>query len=497
MEPVELRLPRGAPLGVRVLDGAAGTPVEGARVFLVGQERRGPVLLERTCDGGGRADLGVVAAPGETEPALALHVEHAAHAALSHGITAADLERGELELRLSPGVALEGRVLVDGRPPAEPLVIALNPAARGWRFAPQIARHARTDAEGRFRLTALAPGEYRYDLARPFLDQELLPLLLTGEIASYYDADKGIFEDRVARGEVEVGPEPVTRFDVELRAEDFPPTGRVGGRVSVHGSPAAGVIVNLRSEERWHAARTDASGAFDFGPVAAGETRLLVRDLEAGRGDRYDVVQVTERFELEVGEERWVELELTPFQVPFRVRAAADGLPVEDARIFLEPASPDSMRGLHGAGASARTDAEGRALLRSQRHGEFTWRVELAGYVTAMGLLAVPASPAPAGPVELALERAAPCAGRLVFEGFESLGDELPNGRLSVRDAAGAELTGSYIRGGRESFRFDTLAPGSYTVDFTFSGGHTEPAALEVPPSGVKEALLVLRLAGD
>ena len=98
---------------------------------------------------------------------------------------------------------------------------------------------------------------------------------------------------------------------------------------------------------------------------------------------------------------------------------------------------------------------------------------------------------------ELALERAAPCAGRLVFEGFESLGDELPNGRLSVRDAAGAELTGSYIRGGRESFRFDTLAPGSYTVDFTFSGGHTEPAALEVPPSGVKEALLVLRLAGD
>ncbi|MCU0724424.1 MAG: carboxypeptidase-like regulatory domain-containing protein [Planctomycetes bacterium] len=154
--PVEVRLYRQRPLAGVVVD-AEDRPVRGARVRLVdeeGAERFGELATDdegrfRFARIGGRYAV-VAEDPGSTA-GLAPDV-----------VGPADPGREDLRLVLRPGLALDGRLLdAAGRPLAGVVASAGPDAGRPPRS------YARTDAEGRFRLSRLPPGPWAVRFHEP------------------------------------------------------------------------------------------------------------------------------------------------------------------------------------------------------------------------------------------------------------------------------------------------------------------------------------------
>jgi uncharacterized GH25 family protein len=170
-----------------------------------------------------------------------------------------------LQVRLKPGHAVEGRVLdaVANKPVAGVTVLARTRASRGVPEAhlPQ----ALTDADGRFRLTDLAPG------------------VVTVEA-------RGAAWARATLEGVAVPPKAGKPVELVVR-----PGGRLAGRVvGPDGKPVEGAVVRLEPVGiervrdvalRFRPERTDAKGAFAFDGVQAGDGyRLTVQKKGMSRG---------------------------------------------------------------------------------------------------------------------------------------------------------------------------------------------------------------------
>ena len=223
---------------------------------------------------------------------------------------------------------------------------------------PQIK--ARTDAQGDYRITGLAPGAYKIKLS--------LPEGLT---------DNGMMDGSTVEGKVEVVERGCAQYDFYLESDT-----RISGRVvDAAGQPAVGVPLEMkgapsdtRNINTFLRAQTDAEGRFEFKTVPPGDYLLGVRLLSSsgdevlpyprtyfpgvGKKAQAGVVSVREG-----ARRRDVELVLPPRLAEYTVEGSviwADGRPAPGVNIYLELQEEGELAALR----SLRADERGRFTLK-------------------------------------------------------------------------------------------------------------------------------------
>jgi hypothetical protein len=155
------------------------------------------------------------------------------------------MERATLDLEAPAGFVLSGRVLVDGAPLSGAQVHAALSVPPQESYAPGMTR---TDWEGKFRLTGLAPGSYRLFLGGPGGVGHPQTVEISGDQSIAIDIATG-----AARGQVlTAAGEPVAGAMIALEVE----AADLGIR-----SSAAG-------------ARSDEQGRFELPRLAAGTYKV-------------------------------------------------------------------------------------------------------------------------------------------------------------------------------------------------------------------------------
>jgi 5-hydroxyisourate hydrolase-like protein (transthyretin family) len=223
------------------------------------------------------------------------------------------------------------------------------------------SRELKTDAEGRFRVTGLAPGKYRVTLKVP--------------PGFFYETAKG--EEQTVVSELEVAARGCAQAEFYLESDT-----RVAGRVlEASGRPAAGLRLQMRgapSDARrgntFLYAETDPEGRFEFRAVPPGEYLLGLRILgSAGENLPYPrtyfpgtpskqeagVVKVREGEHLGGLEMRLPE-RLEEYEVAGEV-VYEDGSPAPGAYVYVNQMEDDRT----GDSRNAKAD----------EHGRFTFKV--------------------------------------------------------------------------------------------------------------------------
>lgn len=256
-----------------VLEGDAATPVRGAKVMLSGGAAKGDPVFT---DGDGRFALGVPAP-------YALQVSKAGRAPTMVAGTGAS--PSELEIRLSPGAAITGRVadqLGFGVPGAFVSVRWVNAPAH-LRSLP--AEHSTdTDDAGHFRIGSLVPGRYalRTEWRPPTLDLSTLALLPSAAVIERENAMRAAQPVKPLSAEVIVEVSGGTEVFVPIAHQEravLPPDAPIGGAITgavfdQFGDPMNGLALRLWrlrhaegrqvAEPTSHVRRTDDRGQYRF-----------------------------------------------------------------------------------------------------------------------------------------------------------------------------------------------------------------------------------------
>ncbi|MEM7308996.1 MAG: sigma-70 family RNA polymerase sigma factor [Planctomycetota bacterium] len=213
-----------------------------------------------------------------------------------------------LELELTAGGVLEGRVLVPSGEQAAGRVVAVS---RGDGYA----RTVRTDADGAYRFEHLAPGPWFARLT----DEELSPY------SSSTESDGSPFDEAAIASNCSIEEGATTRFDLDLGRGEVV----VAVRLLLGGEPADGWTAHLIPSGRTMRAvtgpdeRTDANGEVRLVAPSPGSYRLNLLDL----GSR---TLVTTELELIGGENPWhTELPTGTLIVEGAGATHASGLPLE------------------------------------------------------------------------------------------------------------------------------------------------------------------------
>ena len=347
---------------------------------------------------------------------------------------------GGLEVRLQAGGAIVGRVLG-----LEPEALARVEVAAG-RTQAMDYKSTRVDYEGRYRIAAVAPGEWR----------------VWAEVPS---------TGRRAEGRVTLTP-GASEATLDL---DFATGLTLSGRVMRGGAPVPGAYVSAQGSTSPTAARrrptATASSASPASTPAATTSRSSPAAPSCARSSALD-------------SDREVVLELAVAAVAGRVVDSSDRAPIAGATVRLEqPEGEERIWGLDLTGAT--TDAQGRFRLHEVAAGRWRLRVEREGYAAGDRELTVREG-VDVEEVEVALE---PTAG-LVLEVVRQTGGAPSNVRLAVVDGAGRTVAGGWHETGAEGrVRLSTVPAGGFEVLVSAEGLAVGRAAAVVPGPPVRLAL--------
>jgi hypothetical protein len=259
-EPIVLRARRASRLEVEVRAAGKGTPVAGARV-----ELRSTLVWRAESDANGLAVLTGVG-PG----ARPLRVEAPGFAPAAELVpTEPGAAVQRVQVRLSAGAAVSGRVLDPGGRPVEGARVWPRSSSQPFPVIDPAFDAVTTDGAGRFVIAALAPGSYQLAASHPaFAATATAPL-------------------RIPPGGLE---------NLEIR---LPAGGRLAGEVrDAAGAPAAAVQVRVGALSRtlpWNDTRevfTDGAGKFSLSGLPRrtvqvvalgprGASRMVSADLSA------------------------------------------------------------------------------------------------------------------------------------------------------------------------------------------------------------------------
>ena len=437
--PVELVLEPAARVSGRVRD-PEGRPVEDAAVVVDlsgGRGWRGRSGTEPTrTDPEGRFTL-VEVPPGD----VTLHAH--AEGFLRDGLVHVEVEPGahleDVEITLTPGATVLGRVVGPGGEPLPEARVRLLEEARS--FGPGGTAH--TDGDGRYRMEGIPPG------ARSF-------------VAVHESHPRATRDLEVGTGE--------NRLDFRLSAGQ-----EVSGRVvdSV-GSPVAGARVRLngvtREENRSEVSGSD--GSFHFTGIADGSYRL------DGHHPEHGEAILEEPLEVRGASRSGIELRFEQVGV---IRGRITGL-------GLDELAGIDVRAFSSAGANrwARPDFEGRFRLEGLRPGTWTVVAFSPGGRRVSEEVKLPEA-APEADVELEFLPGFTLTGQ-VLVGSEPL----ERGSVSVRrrdDRSGGFDSLDH----RGRFRIEGLEEGTHLLRVLSPGGVGHRREVEI--SGDRDLLIELETA--
>ncbi len=432
---LEMQFPGGHAIAGRVIDDG-GAPIEGAFVRLAPAARpwggaetisdtAGSFRLEGIRDG---AYLARVSREGYAAPLEAATV------------TVKGEDRLDLELQLSRGGSIEGRITGLEEPLFAKLRVVAFPE-RGDSIA-----GAGVDHEGRFIISDLAPGRW--------------------SIEASVDS-----RGRRAHAQVKVGlgaPATVTL--------EFGGGFTLSGRALIHGAALDDAIVNLKRDDGaqggW--ARTDGNGRFAISEIEPGSYELELRQWSSGLSYEESV---------EIQSSREIEIEIPLASVAGRVVDAFDHAPVPGVSVSLLPASGDAEGMAAFSGHGATSDLDGHFRVSNVTAGEWTLRTRRKGYAATSRPLTL-VEGRDSEPLEIVID---PTEG-LVLDLRLASGGVPEQVRLALLDEAGAPIVaGSYRTGEGGRLRLTTAPAGDWRVVLGVPGSGTieTPVHAPGPPAAI------------
>ncbi|HEX7185369.1 MAG TPA: carboxypeptidase-like regulatory domain-containing protein [Thermoanaerobaculia bacterium] len=351
-------------------------------------------------------------------------------------VTVAGSSVGGIELRLSQGGAIVGRIA--GLEASELLRVQVS--ARGSGRG--LGTVGRIEPDGSYRIDHLREGEWRVQAELP---------------------GTSLYAEGVAR--LEPGASE-TRLDLEMQRGL-----ELSGRVRRNGAPVAGEFLFLDGSQR-KTGQTDSDGRFRFQGLAAGSYRLRV-------GGRSDGPEHEEAVDLQA--DREITIDLSTAELSGRVVDAADGSPLANANVQLLPADSGSAKG------EARTDSRGIFVLRGVAEGSWRLRALADGYAPGEVDIRVDRS-SPADGVELSLRATegvtlqvttttgAPPRS-LFYVAMDGAGRKVADGTAAVADDGRARL--SRVPPGGWQVLLLTTATGAIEIAVTAPG---DAGRITLPP---------------
>jgi uncharacterized GH25 family protein len=336
----DLTLRPGGSLGGQVVDDS-GQPISGARVeiqysgTLRGLVRR---LGRMDTDTDGRFRFVDLPAVG-----LRLRASREGLMSISQTLEPAEGERAPVTLVLAAGEALVGRIVCDEPIPLEGLEVVASPDFASLTMGAGMARwaevraEARTDSEGRFRLTGL-PGDVRFVLTaeREHDGQITHRARSAGQRPGSGEALLHLIATRTLLGRVvDQDKQPIPAFELRLEQSGgglIPGLGRIARREPVEDVDGRFTLPGLAAE------------VWEFSVTAAGYSRSEVMELDLRNGASAEPIEVV----------------LSPApRVSGRVLSPI-GQPVAGASVRRELGLLEMMAAGGASQATASTDASGR-----------------------------------------------------------------------------------------------------------------------------------------
>ena len=363
-------------------------------------------------------------------------------------IDLASAQVSNVVLRMSAGLAIEGRVVDAAGTPVEGLRVGSDGRRSSFDDDEDGGTTARTGKDGRFSLRGLPAGPASLAVARPAGEDDESVVLIEKSVVVRPDAPP-----------------------VEIR---LPPMGAVKGEIRDGRGPAAEAYVSLVPASdgiygRGHSVRTDPQGRFSVAEIPAGEYRVLwvVPSEDERRAPEISAVTVKagETAELKLGGAK-------PAAPARRLRVLAGDKPVSGASVQVFPEPPEDagaaeewMMEVRFRSARAKSDGDGWFEASIAKGGRHIVRADVVGedgpkssYVTAVDL------PAGDGPFEVRF-RGVTVRGtaRDIDGGARSSGYVMlvPSG---MSDAHQAIMSRWAMVGADGTFSFDAVQPGTYSI---------------------------------
>jgi hypothetical protein len=427
---LDFQLGAGLEIAGRVVD-PAGAAVEGASVTL----RTGDLTPETTASG----DDGSFRFSGLRSGGYRLSGRIEGYSAVSEEIRLADASLRDVELRLTNGGAVAGRIL--GLSPeqfAEVRITAVQTLSgfNGQRIEP--------DAQGEYRISDLAPGDWTV----------IAMLGMPG---------------RSVQGKVQL---PVGVPEVRLDLE-FPSGFTLSGRLLRAGQPLSGALVGVQGTDGVATNGTvpsDTQGNFRIEGLKAGTYEVTVFSLGAAG-------QIHKQ-SLEITGNREVEIDVPALDVRGRVVDADDGSPIAEADIVLEPVPPDTSR--FTTGLPVQTGSDGTFLVEAGGEGDYRVVARKEGYAPGEAPVHLAAGGG-ADDVKVAMT---PSAG-LRFTVRDATGNPPAAVSAALLDPSGRLLlAGNYpvADGGR--VRISEAPAGHWLLLVAAGNSATATAAVDLPGTG-------------
>jgi len=478
---LEVKMPVGLELDVRVVRASDGEPLEYA-IVSAGRDADLPHDSART-DARGLASLRDVPA-GE---ALRLVASYPGLAIGSRLVEPPIPTDEPVRLELDAGGSIRGQVLLeDGSTPLVPVLVMLIAEPTNEEATGMPLRFTLTDLEGRFGFDHVQPGEAELQARERSVG--------SGTIGPF----EMFIATPLAEAEVEVPVDgTVDALLVAGSAFADVETGTLRGQLVVDGRTEAGWTLRTWGKIR-RSAKTDAEGRFELGRVAAGEVEVQI----SAPGRAYTDSRVHEH-EVDVAPdvETYETIVLTTGSIQGRVVTEPGGFPIGGVAVTAQRAGElseeEEEEEEEAAGALAR--GRGRATALTDARGTFSlgplaegrYRVRVEGTHEHAGAAVDQVRVTGRGPtlgVTLRMVEAINVSGRVVFTGT----DETPRFmwlQAEREDGEGREWTRVDAEDG--TYSFEGLAPGAWS--FTLASDldtRFEPLELELHTSAAATELV-------